>query len=688
MDVGEDGHPPFVATINERATKFRAVGACLTWNAKPGSDKLKEALLMLLGDCLATNTFALGCDFTKEEVDELKKGNKGKFPNRRRKEKREAEVVQEAPSSLDVLNSPSHHRATTSNNSSQPYSQGHKRRIGQSSLGLTADSCQPSTSKRPRLEVEAHKANNSRQLDKFNSRKRKAPESPIPMLDFSKRQCQGAEPHRDTGSNAHSSSPLFQTASHGVIRSTTASNKYINRRGHLQGRTNRLPRPELINGRTAPVVGSTKTKTSPTTFNSQDDYNDSQIILQEAHVQYPLEQVATPSQIPTYRVLRSPHQDSLSGQYLDQYNYQPQFPQAQTSNGPRNRHQTGFPLSDHCQYQNTAPACRLGSDSLDSSQRISRASLQQSNQSTLSEFDPFDVYDADKYLPDLYRVSKTDNVPKILQDKESLYGGPATTQPTITTYHQATNPDVHPEHPPSTIMTSSGPRILDNHDACQWTGILPQSEIFVDLSSHAYQSPEIVSTSGPRLEDVDDTFLGSEATPDSEQGVPNHDLAVPSSTTSSGFGPSVWSAGHAHPSPVITPDSESTFLDIDYIDYALLGSAPHFDSNLFTEGDCCALDDDYYLKPRSSNAEPRAADTLANAIQRACMDLCQGTGTPYPYDLVEEHKTESYASQIAHLRRHFERLWTGPQHTPKLYKLSEWIGRFPNGRPPMSREIH
>ena len=86
-----NGKPVRIYTLNERATKFRNSAACLSWSEKTGSAEKKAYILGLL-PAGATHTYSLGGDLSKAQQEQMSAANKGKFPNRRRKDKRIAEA--------------------------------------------------------------------------------------------------------------------------------------------------------------------------------------------------------------------------------------------------------------------------------------------------------------------------------------------------------------------------------------------------------------------------------------------------------------------------------------------------------------------------------------------------------------------------------------------------------------------
>ncbi len=86
-----NGNAVRIYTLNERATKFRNTAACLSWGEKTGSAEKKAYILSLLPPG-AADTRSLGRDLTKDQQEQLIAANKGKFPNRRRKNKRTLEA--------------------------------------------------------------------------------------------------------------------------------------------------------------------------------------------------------------------------------------------------------------------------------------------------------------------------------------------------------------------------------------------------------------------------------------------------------------------------------------------------------------------------------------------------------------------------------------------------------------------
>ena len=97
MGKPANGNAVRIYTLNERATKFRNTAACLSWGEKTGSAEKKAYILSLLPPG-ATDTRSLGGDLTKVQQEQLISVNKGKFPNRRRKNKRTLEA--QAPMAL------------------------------------------------------------------------------------------------------------------------------------------------------------------------------------------------------------------------------------------------------------------------------------------------------------------------------------------------------------------------------------------------------------------------------------------------------------------------------------------------------------------------------------------------------------------------------------------------------------
>ncbi|KAK4694553.1 hypothetical protein P7C71_g3046, partial [Lecanoromycetidae sp. Uapishka_2] len=84
--------PPRILTLRERATKFREKAGCLAWTKRDGSGCINDFILSLL-PAGATTTRSLGRDLTAQEMVLRKAGNKGKYSNRRRKAKRDAEAT-------------------------------------------------------------------------------------------------------------------------------------------------------------------------------------------------------------------------------------------------------------------------------------------------------------------------------------------------------------------------------------------------------------------------------------------------------------------------------------------------------------------------------------------------------------------------------------------------------------------
>lgn len=86
--------PPRMLAVRERATKFREKAGCLAWTKRDGSNPINDYILSLLPAGATTNR-ALGGDLMAQQVAERKAVNKGKYGNRRRKAKREAEAKEQ-----------------------------------------------------------------------------------------------------------------------------------------------------------------------------------------------------------------------------------------------------------------------------------------------------------------------------------------------------------------------------------------------------------------------------------------------------------------------------------------------------------------------------------------------------------------------------------------------------------------
>lgn len=86
--------PPRIASLVERATKFREKACCVSWNPKEGSQEIRNYILAKLtaGAAAANTTVSITADLTVTEIKALKAANKGNYPNRRLKAKRVKEV--------------------------------------------------------------------------------------------------------------------------------------------------------------------------------------------------------------------------------------------------------------------------------------------------------------------------------------------------------------------------------------------------------------------------------------------------------------------------------------------------------------------------------------------------------------------------------------------------------------------
>ena len=79
-----------------------------------------------------------------------------------------------------------------------------------------------------------------------------------------------------------------------------------------------------------------------------------------------------------------------------------------------------------------------------------------------------------------------------------------------------------------------------------------------------------------------------------------------------------------------------------------------------------------YLIPLEHGADAGPVDQVQRALKLTYADFILRSGEPYPSDLVDAYKYESYAAQYHRLQERFEALWKGPGDAPDLYSLEGW----------------
>jgi hypothetical protein len=79
-----------------------------------------------------------------------------------------------------------------------------------------------------------------------------------------------------------------------------------------------------------------------------------------------------------------------------------------------------------------------------------------------------------------------------------------------------------------------------------------------------------------------------------------------------------------------------------------------------------------YLIPLNHGADAGPVDQIQRALKLTIADFILRSGEPYPSDLANAYKYESYAAQYHRLQERFEALWKGPGDAPDLYSLEGW----------------